>query len=99
NLTPTNGRDEIVAQLLSVQPDAQARHFTLAEGHVAPRRVKRTGIAVVEAIFQFETATGRGMGVLRMPLAQPGKVWTFSTSLRELKGYEEPVGPRRPDGS
>src|SRR5690606_34523253 len=31
NLTPTNGRDEIVAQLLSVQPDAQARHFTLAE--------------------------------------------------------------------
>lgn len=99
NLTPTNGRDEIVAQLLSVQPDAQARHFTLAEGHVAPRRVKRTGIDVLEAIFQFETATGRGMGVLRMPLAQPGKVWTFSTSLRELKGYEEPVGPRRPDGS
>lgn len=64
-----------------------------------PRRVKRTGIDVIEAIFRFETAVGRCMDVLRLPAAQPDKAWVMSTSLRELKGHEEPVDRRRPDGT
>ena len=32
-------------------------------------------------------------------LRSPDKAWLISTSLRELKGYEEPVGGRRPDGT
>lgn len=99
NLTPSNGRQQVVSRLLDAQADAQARGFKLAEGHAPPRRVKRTGVEVIEAIFQFKTASGRGLGVLRLPAAQPDKAWTISTSLRELKGHEEPVGLKRPDGT
>jgi putative flavoprotein involved in K+ transport len=97
NVTPSNTRDVVVSRLLREQPKIQARSFRIAQGHMPPRRVKRTGIDVIEAIFQFKTATSRGLGVLRLPTAQPGKAWTISTSLRELKGHEEPVGGRRPD--
>jgi len=99
NLTPTNGREKIVSRLLLEQQSVQARTFREAEGHTPPRRVKRTGVEVIEAIFQFQTSTGRGLGVLRLPAAKPEKAWTISTSLRELKGHEEPVGGRRPDGT
>lgn len=99
NLTPTNGSKEIVSRLLEEQKNVQARTFRVAEGHMPPRRVKRTGVEVVEAIFQFQTATGRCLGVLRLPVVQRAKAWTISTSLRELKGHEEPVGNRRPDGT
>jgi hypothetical protein len=99
NLTPLNTREVIVSRLLSDQPRAQARGFRIAEGHSPPRRVKRTGMEVIEAIFEFKTGTGRCLGVLRLPASQPGKAWTISTSLRELKGHEEPVGGRRPDSA
>jgi putative flavoprotein involved in K+ transport len=99
NVTPTNTREEIVSTLLREQPRVQARSFRIAEGHTPPRRVKRTGVEVIEAIIQFKTATGRCLGVLRLPAAKPEKAWVLSTSLRELKGYEEPVGSLRPDGT
>ncbi|KAL1863116.1 hypothetical protein Daus18300_008108 [Diaporthe australafricana] len=48
----------------------------------------------------FTTKLGSGRGVVR--LAEDGagswKIWTLFTSLEELKGFEEPVGPRRPNG-
>ncbi|NIH88349.1 flavin-containing monooxygenase [Amycolatopsis granulosa] len=50
---------------------------------------------VTEAWLKFETATGRGKGHLR--LTDEG-AWTFLTSLRELKGFEEPQRERRPKG-
>ncbi|ACU97137.1 predicted flavoprotein involved in K+ transport [Saccharomonospora viridis DSM 43017] len=50
---------------------------------------------VVEAWLEFDTATGRGQGHLR--LTDEG-AWTLLTALRELKGFEEPRGPRRPQG-
>jgi putative flavoprotein involved in K+ transport len=99
NLTPSNTRDVIVSTLLREQPRVQARGFRIAEGHTAPRRVKRTGMELIEAIFQFKTATGRCLGVLRLPAGRPEQAWTMSTSLRELKGHEEPVGGRRPDST
>jgi putative flavoprotein involved in K+ transport len=99
NLTPSDGREAIVATLLREQPRVQARGFRIAEGRTPPRRVKRTGVEVIEAIYQFETACGRCLGVLRLSAAQPQKVWVMNTSLRELKGHEEPVGSRRPDGT
>lgn len=99
NITPTNGRDAIVPTLLREQPRTQARGFRIAEGHTPPRRVRRTGREVIEAIFRFETATGRCLGVLRLPVARPEKAWVISTSLREIKGHEEPVGHRRPFGT
>jgi cation diffusion facilitator CzcD-associated flavoprotein CzcO len=98
-LTPSNSRGTVVSTLLREQPRVQARGFKIAEGRRAPRRVKRTGMEVIEALFEFKTATGRCMGVLRLPASRPDKAWVMSTSLRELKGHEEPVGGRRPDGT
>ena len=55
---------------------------------------------VTTAAFTFETATGRGRGLLRL-VDEEGQVraWTFLTTLHELKGHEEPLGPRRPMGA
>jgi putative flavoprotein involved in K+ transport len=55
---------------------------------------------VTTAWFTFETATGRGRGLVRLVEegGQP-KAWTFLTTLDELKGHEEPKGPRRPMGA
>jgi putative flavoprotein involved in K+ transport len=55
---------------------------------------------VTTAWFTFETAVGRGRGLLRL-VDEDGapKAWTFLTTLYELKGYEEPRGPARPKGA
>lgn len=50
---------------------------------------------VTEAWFAFETAVGRGVGHMR--LTSEG-AWTLLTTLRELKGFEEPCRERRPKG-
>jgi putative flavoprotein involved in K+ transport len=50
--------------------------------------------------FTFETAVGRGRGIARLvEEAGDTKAWTFLTTLQELKGHEEPRGPRRPMGA
>jgi putative flavoprotein involved in K+ transport len=50
--------------------------------------------------FTFETAIGRGRGLLRL-VEENGtaKAWTFLTTLYELKSHEEPRGPARPMGA
>ncbi|WAL66441.1 NAD(P)/FAD-dependent oxidoreductase [Amycolatopsis cynarae] len=50
---------------------------------------------VIEAWIEFETATGRAKGHLRL---NDEGAWTLLTSLRELKGFEEPQRDRRPKG-
>jgi putative flavoprotein involved in K+ transport len=50
---------------------------------------------VTEAWFTFETAVGRGRGLLRL---KDGKAWTLLTTLEELKGFEEQRLQRRPKG-
>ncbi len=55
---------------------------------------------VTTAWFTFETAVGRGRGLVRL-IDEDGeaKAWTFLTTLHELKGFEEPRGPARPMGA
>ena len=76
--------------------------FRIASHRTAPRHVTRAGTDAIEAIFQFETAEGRGSGVLRLtPDADDGntlKAWTLLTALDEIKGLEERVGRSRPQG-
>ena len=51
-------------------------------------------------MIRFETKLGRGEGVLR--LIEEGttlKAWALSTSLEEMKGFEEKIGANRPSGS
>ena len=50
---------------------------------------------VITAWIAFETSAGRGSGLLRLV---GGKAFTLLTTLDELKGYEEPLNDRRPDG-
>jgi hypothetical protein len=99
NITPHAGRETIVDSLLRNQPEVKAENFQLAYDRTPPRRVARQGVDSIEAIFSFETKTGRGHGLLRLVAAQPDKGWAFMTSLEELKGHEEPIDERRPSGS
>ena len=52
---------------------------------------------VTSAWIEFETATGRGRGHLRLKGNEGA--WTLLTSLSELKGYEEPISERRAMGA
>ncbi len=55
---------------------------------------------VVTAWFTFETAVGRGTGLLRLREEDgQDRAWTLLTTLDELKGFEEPRGSRRHRGA
>ena len=49
-----------------------------------------------QAWIEFETATGRGQGHIRI---RGGKIWTLLTTLKELKGFEEHFGTTRRKGT
>ena len=96
------GPEAIAAALAAHARQARPTRFEVDPARTAPRRVKRAGTAAIEAIFRFETAVGRGSGVLRlMPDAGDGarpKAWTLLTALEELKEFPERVGRSRPTG-
>jgi putative flavoprotein involved in K+ transport len=95
-----SGAAAIVEGLKTHSLAARPSGFRLAENRTPPREVTRAGTKAVEAIFSFETAVGRGSGVLRLTRAagDAPKAWTLLTALDELKGFEERVGRARPDG-
>jgi cation diffusion facilitator CzcD-associated flavoprotein CzcO len=97
-ITPCQGATAIAALMAEKQAGAQARAFAIAEGRTPPRRVQRAGSEVIEAIYQFETAIGRGYGVVRLLATDPSKAFQLMTGLHELKGFEEKIGKRRPTG-
>jgi hypothetical protein len=105
HLTARVGADEIAAGLVARQPAVEARGFEIAASRTPPRKVKRLGRDCIEAIYEFETKVGRGAGALRLvPTADGGgitghRAWVISTSLEELKGFEERIGSRRPSGA
>ena len=83
NLRTCEGRVEIQAMLAATLAKTTPLNFTLrtSEGD--------------EGWFSFETATGRGIGHLRL---KDEKCWTLLTTLQELKGFEERAGRSRPLG-
>ncbi|TFV70961.1 monooxygenase [Bradyrhizobium frederickii] len=102
NLQTLAGRDTIAHALAALAPKAAPASFKIAPNRAPPRWVTRAGCNCVEAIFDFETAIGRGSGIVR--LAPEGtdddglKAWTLLTALDELKGFEEQLGTSRPRG-
>jgi putative flavoprotein involved in K+ transport len=100
-ITTIKGSDAIVGELRK-HDGARPASFELAPGRVEPRYVTRAGVESIEAIFIFETAEGRGSGVVRlMPDADRGnmlRAWTLLTALDEIKGHEERIGRARPTG-
>lgn len=51
---------------------------------------------VLEGWISLETDNARGKGYVRL---KDGRCWTLLTAMRELKGFEEPSGRRRPMGA
>jgi thioredoxin reductase len=100
--TTLGGRDAILAALKAHTGRAKPSNFSIDPDRAAPRTVSRAGTPAIEAIFKFETAEGRGSGILRLiPDAADGnrlKAWTLLTALDELKGFEEQQGLSRPRG-
>jgi cation diffusion facilitator CzcD-associated flavoprotein CzcO len=102
NLQTLNGADAILRELPVRAATAAPRNFRIDPERAAPRHVTRAGTGTIEAIFKFETAQGRGSGILRLvPDTDDGnklKAWTLLTALDELKGFEERLGLARPRG-
>jgi hypothetical protein len=96
------GRDAILKELRAHASGAKPTNFRIARHRTAPRHVTRAGTDAIEAIFTFETAQGRGSGLLRLiPDAKDSgtlRAWTLLTTLDELKGHEERLGRHRPQG-
>jgi hypothetical protein len=97
-----NGRDAILKELRMHSQRARPHGFKIPLHRTAPRHVMRAGTDAIEAIFSFETAQGRGSGVVRLrPEADHDntpKAWTLLTALDEIKGHEEQLGRSRPQG-
>src|ERR1035437_999220 len=102
NIQTLNGAEPILSELKADAISASPSGFRVDPDRAAPRRVARPGANAIEAIFRFETAVGRGSGILRLtPDAGDGnrlKAWTLLTALDELKGLEEQLETSRPRG-
>ncbi len=90
NIKTLEGRQAIAEMLAATLPSAQPFGWKIRDGE-EPAATD----GVTEAWIGFETAAGRGLGHLRL---RDGRCWTLLTSVYELKGHEEPAGPRRPKG-
>jgi cation diffusion facilitator CzcD-associated flavoprotein CzcO len=102
HISTVSGPDAILDELKAHAGRANPTGFRTDPQRTAPRQVTRAGTKAIEAIFRFETAEGRGSGVLRLlPDANDAntlKAWTLLTALDDLKGFEEQVGKSRPKG-
>ncbi len=101
-ITTVHGATDIAAGLASRAGSARASGFATDRDRTPPRSVTRAGTETLEAFFAFDTAQGRGEGIVRLvPDPQDGdrlKAWTLLTALAELAGHPEHVGRGRPSG-
>ena len=102
DINTLHGVETVASALARFGGSARPTEFKTDHLRTPPRHVTRAGTAAIEAIFRFETALGRGDGVIRLvPDRSDGgklKAWTLLTALQELKGFEEAVGETRPSG-
>jgi putative flavoprotein involved in K+ transport len=102
DIRTVSGADAILRELNAHAGRARPAGFRIDPGRAAPRRVVRAGTPAIEAMFKFETAQGRGNGIVRLiPDADDDgalKAWTLLTTLEQLKGFEEQLGAARPRG-
>ncbi|MCE0505896.1 NAD(P)/FAD-dependent oxidoreductase [Roseivivax sp. GX 12232] len=84
---PAGVQDMLASQLKHTRP----RGFAIQEGELPAEED-----GVITAWITFETAVGRGWGLIRL---KDGRIWTLLSALQELKGFEENRGKRRPMGA
>jgi putative flavoprotein involved in K+ transport len=89
NIKTVEGRDGVAEMLRACLDHIDPSGFRTTEPPA-----EADGVA--EAWIEFETATGRGRGHLRL---KDEGAWTLLTTLYELKGHEEPRGGARPRGA
>ena len=83
HLRTFSGRASIISAMHDLMPSARPQKFRLAEDRTPPRWVNRAGVDAIEAIFCFETKTGRGSGVLRL-VPTPGNPENFAMEMRPI---------------
>ena len=88
NITTVEGREGVTDLLENTLETADPSNWHRTED-------ASSADGVTEAWIAFETAVGRGSGLVR--LTEEG-AWTLLTDLRELKGHEENQRSRRPKG-
>ena len=97
-----HGLEKLTEFVGKYQETAQISNLRLHEnGQFAPSLAKpMEGLEWIESMFDFETKTGRGSGMLRIVQGTDGvwKGYMMYTVLKELKGAEEIAGYRRPHG-
>ena len=91
NITTVEGPDGVRDLLATTLEGTDPRGFRTTE---EPTEADGTTTAWIE----FETAVGRGRGLLRLQ-EEGTKAFTLLTTLYELKGHEEPLRERRPMGA
>jgi putative flavoprotein involved in K+ transport len=89
NVCTMEDRASIAAMLDATLTTARPTGWALTEPATESDRT-------IQAWLRFETAAGRGTGLLRL---RDGKAWTLLTALTELKGHEEKQGVTREPGT
>jgi putative flavoprotein involved in K+ transport len=89
NIATVEGREGVAELVEANAARVGATHFAVDGEATAAGEV-------TEAWFTFETAIGRGKGLLRL---KGDLAWTFLTTLYELKGFEEKAGSLRDKGA
>jgi putative flavoprotein involved in K+ transport len=95
------GVQQIHEAMVAALGRTRVQGLSLDDG-VPVRAVQRGGEAAIEAVFAFETAIGRGRGVVRLAPPVNGerpRALALLTALLALRGCEERIGNRRPSGS
>jgi putative flavoprotein involved in K+ transport len=91
NLKTLEGKEQIGDMLRAQLGEARPENWRIADGEEASENGD-----VIESWIEFETALARGYGQIRI---KDGRIWTLLTTMQELKGFEEPMGVRRPAGA
>ena len=93
NLTTVEHREGVAALLTDTLDRVDPSGFELEEPAAEAD-------GVVTGFYRFETALGRGRGVVRLQEEEgEDRCWTLLTTLYELKGHEESWRYRRPMGA
>jgi cation diffusion facilitator CzcD-associated flavoprotein CzcO len=103
DLRTFRGADAIARALVVGLEGSRPSGFGLTEGKEPVTVEVDESTRWVQAFFDFETTVARGSGFFRlMPTGTdtdgPWRAWTVLTTMDELKGFEEQLGPRRDKG-
>ncbi|KAL5336904.1 putative flavin-binding monooxygenase [Aspergillus crustosus] len=98
------GLTKITGFLSEHQPRVEITNLRLDPTAVVPPNLETpvAGLSWVTALFTFQTRIGRGSGVVYITQSAGDGQWkaySVYTALQELKGHEEHLGTRRPEGT